>query len=106
MPRVVDDGSTVELDLHGARLHEAERLLDSLLSEAARRGRTQVRLIHGSSTYGTGSGTIKGLIYEALDQGRWPMITSVARFEGHTILSLPRSTTRRNRNPISMLDIF
>jgi DNA-nicking Smr family endonuclease len=106
MPSVRDDGTTVEIDLHGARLHEAERLLDIIISEASRRGRTQLRVIHGASTFGDDTPSIKGMLYRGLDERRWPEVTSAARFEGHSILSLPIAIKRRNSSRITMLDII
>ncbi len=49
-PRLTDDGRCVVLDLHGVRVAEARALVLRVVAEAARRGRAQVRLIHGSST--------------------------------------------------------
>ncbi len=50
MPRLTDDGQTVTLDLHGARINEAVRISQRALALAAQRGRRRVDLIHGTST--------------------------------------------------------
>ena len=69
-PRLDDDGQTVTLDLHGARVAEALRLATSVVVEAARHGRTTVRLVHGSSTADRGAErTIKGALHDAVDRG-------------------------------------
>lgn len=49
-PHLSDDGHVVTLDLHGARVDEAVRLVDALIVEAARHGRPTVKVIHGAST--------------------------------------------------------
>jgi Smr domain len=69
-PTLKDDGQTVTLDLHGASVDEAEGLALRVVAEARRRGRSSVRLIHGSSTSGGGRQTIKSALRTLLDDGR------------------------------------
>lgn len=81
----------VTLDLHGARVDDAERLVVALLRAASVRGRTTVRIIHGTSTSDAASRnrTIKHALYALLDQGRLPGVTSQLRNESDLTLGLP-----------------
>lgn len=91
MPRLDDDGQTVTLDLHGARVAEAEALARATVREAARRGRRTLRIVHGTSTTDPtgGSRTIKTAIHDALDAGDWgPDVASSLRAEGHVLVGL------------------
>ena len=84
------------LDLHGARIEEAEALAEAAVFEAARHGRSTVRLIHGASTAegGTGRRTIKGALHALLDEGAFaPYITSSFRAEGHLLLGIASSAS-------------
>lgn len=90
-PRLEDDGQTITLDLHGARVAEAERLTEAVVIEAARHGRAIVRLIHGVSTseWGDGRRTIKSAIHEMLDDvGFLRHVASVIREDGHVLLGI------------------
>lgn len=69
MPALTDDGSTVTLDLHGARVEEALALARNALRLARQRGRHRLDLIHGASTsdrFGT-TPTIKHALHDWLD---------------------------------------
>lgn len=95
MPRLDDDGQTVTLDLHGARVAEAEALALATVREAARRGRRTLRIVHGHSTTGQAGGplgdarTIKTAIHDALDRGDYrPHAASSLRAEGHVLVGL------------------
>lgn len=55
--RLVDDGQTVTLDLHGATVPEAVQLAEAAIVQAARHGRATVRLVHGASTSESGDRT-------------------------------------------------
>lgn len=59
------------LDLHGVRLAEARPLVLRVVAEAARQGRAQVCLIHGSSTADPEGArpTIKRMLHEMLETG-------------------------------------
>ena len=98
-PRLDDDGQTVTLDLHGARVDEALDLVDALVVEAARRGRTTARVVHGASTTGSGARTIKSALHDALDGGDFsPPVTSAFRQEGAVLLGLaPAASPRPGR---------
>lgn len=104
-PTVSDDGSRVEIDLHGASVPLARDMLDRLLREARRRGRWQVRVVHGSSTYDRGGPSIKAMLYDELDTGRWSReVGSHVRFDEVTVLSL-KVTAPVDPRSISILDI-
>ena len=94
MPRLDDDGQTVTLDLHGARVDEAERLALAAVVEAARRGRQTLRLVHGHSTtdrWGEAR-TIKTVLHRLVDEGTFGRhVASCVRGEGHLLLGLAPS---------------
>ena len=95
-PRLDDDGRAVTLDLHGARVDEALDLVDALVAEAARRGRTTARVVHGTSTSGAGRRTIKSALHDALDAGDFaPHVTSAFRQEGSVLLGIAAAPTAR-----------
>ena len=48
-PKLNDDGHTVTLDLHGVPVEDALALAARLVHVAARRGRSNVKLVHGQS---------------------------------------------------------
>ena len=69
-PQIDDDGTVVTLDLHGATVNEAIDLTYRTLRLAEERGRTRLKLIHGSSTTRAGQRrTIKSALHDLLDQG-------------------------------------
>lgn len=108
LPRVDDDGQTVTLDLHGARVDEAVDLARRLVGEAARRGRGTVRLIHGSSTTRSGGQrrTVKAALHALLDAGTMgTAVTDVWRAEDYVVLSLPLTPDRDSR-PIRLRDVM
>ncbi|PAP77427.1 Smr/MutS family protein [Rubrivirga marina] len=96
-PRLDDDGQTVILDLHGARIDEALRLAQSLVVQAARYGRSTVRLVHGSSTADRGADrTIKGTLHAALDRGDFDQhVTSDFRQDSVLILGIAPAPSPR-----------
>ncbi len=106
-PRVDDDGQTVTLDLHGAPVDEAVDLARRLVREAARRGRSTVKIIHGEST---SSGlyqnrTIKNVLYDLLDRNVLDAAVAHAwRAGGHLLLSLD-ITAASDPRPIRLLDV-
>ena len=88
-PRLDDDGQTVTLDLHGARVDDALDLVDALVVQAARHGRTTARVVHGASTTAEGARTIKSALHEALDAGDFtPPVTSDFRQDGAVLLGI------------------
>lgn len=107
-PRLDDDGHAVTLDLHGATVAEAERLALAAAVEAARRGRSTLRLVHGHSTTGAlgGDRTIKAVLHDLLDRGAFhPHVVQSVRGEGHLLLGLapsPRPVAGR----IRLLDLL
>ena len=89
-PRLDDDGQTVTLDLHGARVAQALDLALAAAERASERGRRTLRLVHGLSTSEAGAGrTIRAGLYDAWDAGdfdRWAV--DAVRMEGVLVLSL------------------
>jgi hypothetical protein len=77
-PQLNDQGQTVELDLHGATVAEAARLIRSTLRVAHERGRRVVRVIHGRSTSDTAGSrrTIKNDFHRRLADGEWDHIVT------------------------------
>jgi len=107
-PSILDDGRTVVLDLHGATVDEAVALTRRTIAAAARRGRSGVKVIHGSSTsrIDRQNRTIKHAILALLDDGTLsPEIASAWRAEGHFLLSLPLGRPVDSA-PIRMTDII
>ncbi len=76
-PTLDDDGQTVTLDLHGATVDEALGLARRVVAAAARRGRRNVRIIHGRSTSDrpTRDRTIKQALHDLLDRGALDVTT-------------------------------
>ena len=106
-PHLSDDGRTVTLDLHGSSVDDALDLVDGLVVEAARRGRSSVRVIHGTTSTDRGAErTIKLALYDALDNGAFDRhVTTDARMEGVLFLGLapaPRPVQRR----ITLADLY
>ncbi len=106
-PRLDDDGQSVTLDLHGARVAEALGLAHAAAEESARRGRRTLRLVHGLSTTEAGARrTIKTELADAWEAGdfdRWA--TGAVRMEGVLILSLaPASSPLAGR--LGLADLF
>ena len=105
-PRLAGDGQSATLDLHGATVADALDLADSLIVQAARFGRTTVRLVHGASTADRGAErTIKGALHAALDRGAFDQhVTSEYRSETVLILGLaPAPSPRSGRIRLSDL---
>ncbi len=71
MPTLRDDGKTVTLDLHGARIAEALRMAQRALALARQRGRRRLDLVHGASTSEGDARrpTIRSALYDWLDAG-------------------------------------
>ncbi len=106
MPRLDDNGTTVTLDLHGASVNDALDLIRRTTALAAERGRTTLRVIHGSSTSDAlaRNRTIKHALHDLLDDGDLPEAQSDVRFESETLISLPLTSTRSSA-PIRLLDV-
>jgi len=96
-PRLLDDGTTVQIDLHGFHVDEAIDLVRRVASIASERGRSTLRIIHGSSTSDplTMNRTIKHVLLDAMDGGIHG-VTSHYSMEDVTLLNLDHS---RNRDP-------
>lgn len=108
MPSLQDDGQAVTLDLHGATVDEAIRLAQATLREATGRGRTQVTLIHGTSTSDPRyrNRTIKHELYNLLESDRLAgAVTNAWRGEGRLILSLNVSANQ-DATPIRLVDVW
>ncbi len=107
-PRLDDDGQSVTLDLHGARVDEAVRLAGAVVVEAARHGRTTVRLIHGGSTTGTlgVDRTIKTELHRALEAGDFDQhVTSSMKQEDVLLLGLAPSPSPV-RGPLRLSNLY
>ncbi len=105
-PKLSDDGTRVTLDLHGATVDEAIDLTYETLRLAQDRGRSSLKIVHGSSTSGSGRRTIKSALYDLLDRGMLAGAgVHVMRRRSHLILSLdltaPTDPTR-----IRMMDVW
>jgi hypothetical protein len=105
-PTLTDDGATVTLDLHGATVEEALRLVRRAAALAARRGRGTLRVVHGASTSDprTGNRTIKHALHALLDAGGLPEATGAVRYEGYALIALS-VTARRDPTPLRLLDL-
>jgi len=106
-PTLTDDGRAVVLDLHGARVDEAESMIRSAARLAAGRGRSTLRVVHGASTSDAldRNRTIKHALYALLDGGQlrsW--VSSIVRGEGYTLLGLAAGSTRDPR-PLQLRDV-
>lgn len=95
-PQLDDDGSIVTLDLHGATVDEAIDLTYRTLRLAEDRGRSRLKLIHGSSTtVGGAARTIKSALHDLLDRGELGAhATNVIRSKNAVVLSLDLTATQ------------
>ncbi|MFB6248103.1 MAG: Smr/MutS family protein [Salinibacter sp.] len=105
-PQLDDDGRIVTLDLHGATVEEAIDLTYSTLRLAEQRGRTRLKLIHGSSTTNSGAGrTIKSALHDLLDRGELGThATNVIRSQNTLVLALDL-TASGDSTPIRLRDV-
>jgi hypothetical protein len=85
LPRLLDDGHTVTLDLHGTTVDDAERFIRRTVRLAAERGRSRVTVVHGASTSSRQyrNRTIRHVLYDLLDD-----VTDAFRLEGSCLLGL------------------
>lgn len=96
-PTVTDDGTTVELDLHGARLAEAETLVRRCIELCSNRGRATLRIIHGlsSSEYDADQRTIKTIVHDVVEEhADSDIITGHYPFEGSITISFSVSARK------------
>ncbi len=106
-PRIKDDGNTVELDLHGASVPHGLHLVDQLLSLVNQRGRSSIKIIHGSSTSDDDvfADTLKNRISDKLTSGDYNnYVTSHWSTDEYVILS-PAQASPLDRRPISIFDL-
>ncbi|MEL6614557.1 MAG: Smr/MutS family protein [Bacteroidota bacterium] len=106
-PTLSDDGHAVTLDLHGARVAEAEDLLWAAAEVASGAGRSTLRVVHGASTtdWDGGNRTVKTAVLALLDSGSlddW--IASEHRTEGAVLLGLQASGVA-DRRRITLADL-
>ncbi|MEM1117702.1 MAG: Smr/MutS family protein [Bacteroidota bacterium] len=89
-PHLSDDGQTVTLDLHGAHVDEAIRLVEAVVVQAARYGRPTLKIVHGTSTADLGHRrTIKDELRDRLDTGEYDRhVTSSYLTDGAMTLGL------------------
>jgi hypothetical protein len=94
-PRLTDDGRTVVLDLHGASVDDAVRMIRRVARLASGRGRATLRVVHGSSTSDprARNRTIRHALNELLETGDLrPWAVDAVRAEGHTLIALAAGT--------------
>jgi len=106
-PKLSDDGTAVTLDLHGATVDEAIDISLNTVHLAAQRGRSSVKLIHGSSTtrQAPHRRTIKRALHDLVDDGAFrPHATEGWRTENYLVLSLGVTATT-DPAPIQLLDV-
>lgn len=80
---LVDDGQRVELDVHGSTVDGALEMIRGTLALAARRGRSQVEVIHGVG------GSIEFALRDALAGREIAGASSYMTVGGRTVISLP-----------------
>ncbi|WP_219846655.1 Smr/MutS family protein [Salinibacter sp. 10B] len=97
-PQLDDDGSVVTLDLHGATVDEAIDMTYRTLRLAKERGRSRLKLIHGSSTtVNRHSRTIKSALHDLLDRGKLGAhATNVIRSQNTLVLALDLTASTDN----------
>lgn len=108
VPTLLDDGQRVTLDLHGATVDEAERLIRRTVRLAADHGRRQLAIVHGASTSSRlyRNRTVRHALYDLLDSGALaPPVTDVFRLEGSCLLSLS-SVPSQNPSRLSIHDVM
>jgi len=104
-PELDDDGRIVTLDLHGATVDEAIDLTFRTLRLAEERGRTRLKLIHGSSTTDGNRRTIKSALHDLLDRGKLGRrATNVIRSQNSLVLALDLTATT-DPTPIELRDV-
>ena len=106
-PTLSDSGAAVTLDLHGARVAEAEDLVRATAEAAARAGRSTLRVVHGASTtdWDGGNRTVKTAVLGLLDRGvldAW--VASEHRTEGAVLLGL-RASGASDRRRLTLADL-
>lgn len=105
--RLDDDGRSVRLDLHGVPVDEAERLILRTVGLAVARGRTSVEIVHGASTSDVRyrNRTIRHTLYDLLDDGGLPGVTSDFRREGSALLGLAAGSASDGRR-LTLGDVY
>lgn len=105
-PQLDDDGRVVTLDLHGATVQEAIDMTYRALRLSEDRGRSRLKLIHGSSTTGSGNHrTIKSALHDLLDRGELGShATNVIRSQNTLVLALDL-TAASDPTPIQLRDV-
>lgn len=107
VPRILDEDGRLEVDLHGLTVDDALDWSARLVREAARRGRSSIRLIHGTSTTATRSEvrTIKTALQDWLSARRPEAVSSVWLEDASCLLGLRRWGSPDPR-PIRILDLL
>jgi hypothetical protein len=104
-PQLDDDGRIVTLDLHGATVDEAIDMTYRTLRLAEQRGRTRLKIVHGSSTTGGPGRTIKSALHNLLDRGELGThATNVIRSKNSLVLALDL-TASSDSTPIRLRDV-
>ncbi len=104
-PTISDDGRTVELDLHGATVSQGMSLVANTIRMAINRGRSTVRIVHGSSTSDTDqfAATLKHKLHDAFGSGRFGGTVNHLFSDTYIIVSLPGGSSDHHK--ISIFDI-
>ncbi|NND70430.1 MAG: Smr/MutS family protein [Rhodothermales bacterium] len=106
-PSVSDDGSAVVLDLHGATVTHGIDLFVRALTLSHQRGRTTLKVIHGTSTseYSSDRRTIKHELIRTLESGQHgSMISSMYESDGYTIIGLQPGQVSSNKITLREID--
>ena len=104
-PTLNDDGTTVTLALHGLSVDEALDVTFSTLRLAEDRGRSRLKVIHGSSTTQGQRRTIKSALHDQLDRGSLGAhATNVVRARDTLTLALDL-TASSDPTPITLRDV-
>ena len=90
MPRLEDDGQRVTLDLHGVTVDRALDIALATAIEAARRGRSTLRVVHGASSCERGAEqTIRSELRDAVEAGEFSRhVTTHVYDDGAILLGL------------------
>ena len=106
-PTLTDDGRAVTLDLHGARVAEAEALAVGAARAASGAGRSTLRIVHGASTtdWDGGNRTVKTALLDLLNRGAldaW--VADEHLTEGAMLLGL-RASGAPDRQRLTLRDL-
>jgi DNA-nicking Smr family endonuclease len=105
--KIIDDGNTLTVDLHGCSLADCEDFMYNALDIAYAYGRSKVVLIHGSSTSNAhfDNDTIKHRLYKMLAANEFEeMVASYWKAEDACTIFLPVGLPHKS-NKIGLSDV-